>query len=114
MYQDDYDIAGQDLFVDFEVYQNAEPGNPLYYRGLAYDYNNTLNAFMEQAQNGTLPAVSWLIPQQALSEHPPWTPNNGAWLQRQLVEAVITGESWKDTVLMISYDGEFLSSQLQR
>ncbi len=56
--------------------------------------------------NGTLPAVSWLIPEQALSEHPPWMPVNGGWLQKQVVEAVINGKSWNDTVLLISYDEE--------
>jgi phospholipase C len=71
LYQDDFDVAGQDLFNLFENFIEAGPGNPLYYRGSTYFANNTLDAFHADALNGTLPAVSWLIPEQALSEHPP-------------------------------------------
>lgn len=107
LYQDDFDVAGQDLFNIFQVFEESGPGDPLYYRGSSYFANNTLDAFYAQAMNGTLPQVSWLIPEQALSEHPPWMPRDGAWLQKQIVEAVINGKSWNDTVLMISYDGMF-------
>lgn len=78
----------------------------MYYNGATYFNNNTLDAFYADAMNGTLPLVSWLIPEQALSEHPPWMPVNGGWLQKQIVEAIMNGSSWKDTVLMISYDGK--------
>jgi phospholipase C len=107
LYQDDFDVAGQDLFNLFENFIEAGPGNPLYYRGSTYFANNTLDAFYADALNGTLPAVSWLIPEQALSEHPPWIPENGGWLQKQIAEAVMNGKSWNDTVLLISYDGLF-------
>lgn len=114
LYQDDYDVAGQDLFAQFfESFLDSKPGDPLYYNGVGYFDNNTLDAFVADAMNGTLPAVSWLIPQQALSEHPPWTPDNGAWLQKWLVDAVTQGDSWNDTVFIISYDGTF-SRDLRR
>jgi phospholipase C len=34
-------------------------------------------------------------------------PVNGGWLQKQIIEAVMNGKSWNDTVLLISYDGFF-------
>lgn len=32
------------------------------------------------------------------------TPAAGAWLQEQVVNAVMTGKNWKDTALFINYD----------
>ncbi len=64
-----------------------------------------LDTFYAQAQNGTLPLVSWIVGPAELSEHNPYTPHDGAWLQRQIVEAVVTGEAYNDTALIISYDG---------
>jgi phospholipase C len=45
-----------------------------------------------------------------LSEHATYGPQDGAWLQRQIVEAVVNGAGYNETVLMISYDN-MLSSR---
>jgi len=53
---------------------------------------------------GTLPQISIIVGPAELSEHPPNLPSDGAWLIEQVVNAVTTGDSYKDTVLLISYD----------
>jgi phospholipase C len=65
-----------------------------------------LDAFYEDAARGTLPQVSYIVGPQELSEHPPNRPVDGAWLQQQVVEAVVNSPKYKETVLIISYDGK--------
>jgi phospholipase C len=64
-----------------------------------------LRAFYEAAQNGTLPQVSFIVGPMELSEHPPFMPSDGGWLQREVVNAVTRSPKYPSTVLLISYDG---------
>lgn len=67
-----------------------------------------LQAFYDAAANGTLPEVSFIVGPQELSEHPPYMPKDGAWLQKQVVDAVVKSPKYSSTLLMISYDGTAL------
>jgi len=58
-----------------------------------------LDAFYEQAANGTLPMISYIVGPTELSEHPPYSPHDGAWLQQQVVNAVTKGKNWNSTAL---------------
>jgi phospholipase C len=60
--------------------------------------------FYSDAAAGTLPQVSWIVGPAELSEHATYGPQDGAWLQRQIVGAVVNGAAYNETVLMISYD----------
>lgn len=92
----------------FEQYQDASTDSALHIHGDSFDY--TLDDFISAAGNGTLPQLSITIGQEELSEHPPWTPNDGAWLQQQVFNAVVNSPKYKSTVLIVSYDGKFLFS----
>jgi phospholipase C len=85
----------------FGQFQDALPGSQLYNKGMV---GQTLDTFYEQAANGTLPAVSYIIGPAELSEHPPYSPHDGAWLQKQVVDAVTKGKGYAKTTLIISYD----------
>jgi phospholipase C len=84
-----------------------------------------LQDFYDQAGNGTLPQVSIIVGPTELSEHPDNTPlavkhnsleyvlmypqcNNmyfiGAWLQQEVVNAVMHSPLWNETALIINYD----------
>jgi len=64
----------------------------------------SLDNFYARAKNGTLPAISYIIGPTELSEHPPHAPRDGAWLQKQVVDAVTQGAAYSKTALLISYD----------
>ena len=64
----------------------------------------SLDTFYAQAANGTLPAVSYIIGPMQLSEHQPFAPRDGAWLQKQIVDAVTSSPAYNRTALIISYD----------
>ncbi|KAG2176876.1 hypothetical protein INT43_007530 [Umbelopsis isabellina] len=63
-----------------------------------------LQAFYDRAANGTLPQVSIIVGDTELSEHPDNTPMAGAWLQQQVVNAVMHSPAWNQTALIINYD----------
>ncbi|GMF76370.1 unnamed protein product [Aspergillus oryzae] len=69
----------------FQQYQNASASSPLAKKGLSY---LGLDAFYKAAANGSLPEVSFIVGPAELSEHPPYMPKDGAWLQKKVVDAV--------------------------
>ncbi|KKK21924.1 hypothetical protein P175DRAFT_0127130 [Aspergillus ochraceoroseus IBT 24754] len=85
----------------FEQYQNASSDSPLAKKGLAY---LGLEGFYEAAANGTLPEVSFIVGPAELSEHPPYMPKDGAWLQKKVVDAVTSSPKYSSTLLIVSYD----------
>ncbi len=104
--------------VSWQVYQDADnfDDNPLAWFAQFQDAVNTshlsqrgfqglpLHVFYEQAANGTLPEVSYIVGPRELSEHPPFSPRDGAWLQKQIVDAVIHSPAYPHTALIISWD----------
>lgn len=55
--------------------------------------------------NDTLPAVSWIVPPEAFSEHPKWPPEFGEYYVHEILRALAANkEVWKKTALFITYD----------
>jgi phospholipase C len=60
--------------------------------------------FATDATNGNLPAVSWLVPYTAVSEHPPASTCGGEnWTVDQL-NAIMQGPDWSTTAIFITWD----------
>jgi phospholipase C len=60
--------------------------------------------FFVDAHQGTLPAVSWVVPSERDSEHPPASIRAGqAWVTR-LVDAVMQSPDWKSTAIFLTWD----------
>jgi phospholipase C len=60
--------------------------------------------FLAAAAGGTLPAVSWITPSQANSEHPPASVHEGqAWVTN-LINFVMKGPDWNSTAIFLSWD----------
>jgi phospholipase C len=60
--------------------------------------------FMQAAADGTLPAVSWVIPNGAESEHPPSSTQTGQAYVTSLVNAVMQGPDWNSTAIFLTWD----------
>jgi phospholipase C len=60
--------------------------------------------FYKQAKNGTLPAVSWVVPSSAVSEHPPAPVSYGQSYVTSLVNAVMAGPDWDSTAIFLAWD----------
>ncbi|GAC1530071.1 MAG: alkaline phosphatase family protein [Acidimicrobiales bacterium] len=94
------------------VQQNARtPGiwNPLPYFDTVREDGQQANVqsvanFYDQAKAGTLPAVSWVVPSGAVSEHPPSTTSAGQAYVTSLVNAVMASPEWGSTAIFVSWD----------
>jgi phospholipase C len=102
VYQDP-DNFEDNMLAYFQQYQNASNSSALTTKGNSYI---GLESFYADAKAGTLPQVSYIIGPAELAEHYPYLPSDGAWLQKQVVDAVVNGAAYNETVLMISYDGK--------
>jgi phospholipase C len=63
-----------------------------------------LGEFFLAAQNGTLPAVSWICPKNKVSEHPTSLVSAGQAYVTSLVNAIMQGPNWKSTAIFLSWD----------
>ena len=60
--------------------------------------------FYAAARSGTLPAVSWVVPSGAVSEHPPARVSVGQSYVTSLVNAVMASPDWSSTAIFLSWD----------
>jgi phospholipase C len=60
--------------------------------------------FYAQAKAGTLPAVSWVVPSNQVSEHPPSPVSEGQSYVTSLINAVMSSPDWPSTAIFLSWD----------
>ncbi len=64
----------------------------------------TVNNYFTAAKNGTLPAVSWIVPDQKVSEHPPASVSVGQAYVTALINAAMQGPEWTSTAIFLAWD----------
>ncbi len=60
--------------------------------------------FLDAAHNGTLPAVSWVVPGDKVSEHPPSSIAAGQAYVTNVINTVMSGPDWSSTAIFLSWD----------
>ena len=71
--------------------------------GQLHNVQSSRNYFRD-ARTGTLPAVSWVIPNGTNSEHPPASIASGqAWVTR-VINAAMRGPGWNSTAIFLGWD----------
>ena len=60
--------------------------------------------FFTAASRGTLPAVSWVMPDDARSEHPPSLLSTGQSYVTGLINAVMSGPDWNSSAIFVAWD----------
>jgi phospholipase C len=60
--------------------------------------------FYRAAVRGKLPAVTWIAPNQAVSEHPPGLVTAGQTYVTHLIDSVMRGPDWKSTAIFLCWD----------
>jgi phospholipase C len=60
--------------------------------------------YFAAAKNGNLPAVSWIVPEQKVSEHPPASISTGQAYVTTLINAAMQGPDWNTTAIFLSWD----------
>ena len=67
-------------------------------------HNPDTRQFFSDIKNGTLPQVSWIVPTNADSEHPPAGVTRGMEYVTRMVNAVMASPYWKNTAIFIAWD----------
>jgi phospholipase C len=67
-------------------------------------HNPPATQFIADLQGGTLPQVSWIIPNGIDSEHPPSSVTTGMEYVTTLVNAVMASPYWANTAIFVTWD----------
>ncbi len=76
-----------------DVHQDGQVGNI-----------QAISAFTSAASAGTLPAVSWVIPNGKDREHPPALISPGQSYVTNLINTVMAGPDWASTAIFVTWD----------
>ncbi|MEU3028621.1 phosphocholine-specific phospholipase C [Streptomyces incarnatus] len=112
VYQNASDNYGDNACAYFSRFANAKAGDPLYDRGMSSvpkvtgsTPDDIAAAIRADVQAGTLPQVSWVVANQAFSEHPYAPPGDGAHFVNLVYQALAADEDVFDsTVMFLNYD----------
>jgi len=63
-----------------------------------------LTNFMAQAKAGTLPQVSWIVPNVQDSEHPPALVSTGQAFVTGIINAVMSSRDWGSSAIFLAWD----------
>lgn len=63
-----------------------------------------VSGFFTAAKAGTLPAVSWIVPDSKVSEHPPALVSAGQAYVTSIINAAMQSPDWNSTVIFLSWD----------
>ncbi|MBX3241012.1 MAG: phospholipase C, phosphocholine-specific [Chitinophagaceae bacterium] len=88
----------------FESFRNAKPGSPVYENGMRHW---SLEDLANDVKNKRLPAVSWVLPSQANSEHPgaPSSPYRASNFTHEVLSAITSNpEVWSKTIFFLTFD----------
>jgi phospholipase C len=63
-----------------------------------------LGSFFKAVRRGKLPAVSWVVPNDHVSEHPPSLITAGQAYVTRLINAIMRSPDWSSTAIFLSWD----------
>jgi phospholipase C len=83
--------------------------NPLlYFEDVRKDHQRkdiqSVNAFFAAANKGRLPAVSWIVPSNQVSDHPPNLISKGQTYVTGLINTIMQSPDWKSTAIFLAWD----------
>jgi phospholipase C len=76
-----------------DVHQDGQVGNV-----------QTLNNFFSAVKSGHLPAVSWIVPNNKVSEHPRQPVSAGQTYVTGLINTIMQSSEWNSTAIFLSWD----------
>ncbi len=86
----------------FASFRDSKPGSAIWKNGMTHW---SLEHLARDVQEGTLPAVSWVLPPAAWSEHPASSPAQGAEFTARVLDALTANpDVWSRTALFVTFD----------
>ena len=68
------------------------------------DHIRRTEVFISDLKNNSLPSVSWIIPENGVSEHPPTSIHAGQAYVTNLINAIMQSPYWESTVIILAWD----------
>ena len=104
-----YGISWKIYNVDFESIESGWSDNVAQFFARWQDDPRALATkqdYLNDCRNGTLPSVSWIVPDDRLGwdEHPPTDINLGINLMKELISALQASPLWHSSAYLLSYD----------
>jgi phospholipase C len=112
VYQNTSDNFGENALAYFKQFTNAATGTPLHRNGMSSvaavtgsTPDDIVAAIKQDVLGGTLPQVSWVVANQAFSEHPDAPPADGAHFVNLVLQALAAYPAvFNSTALFLNYD----------
>jgi phospholipase C len=108
---DQPDCADDAMFCEAEPHRVAVPEiwNPLPWFETVRENDQVKNIqpvdrYFIAARSGTLPKVSWINPNQTVSEHPPAKVSDGQAFTTSIINAAMEGQDWNNTAIFLTWD----------
>jgi len=65
---------------------------------------HNVDSFLSAARAGTMPAVSWIVPNNADSEHPTALVSTGQAYVTNIINTIMQGPEWSSTAIFLTWD----------
>jgi phospholipase C len=91
--------AGGQIWSEFDAISNVRNG-PDWSRNVIYPQTTVLN----DAANGTLPQIAWVVPDWKNSDHALSNSDTGPSWVAAVVNAIGNGPEWKSTAIVVLWD----------
>jgi phospholipase C len=105
------DCANDQMFCDQQPMKLDVPGvmNPLrnfttVHDNGQLDHIRKTEVFLTDLKNNSLPSVSWVIPENGVSEHPPASIHAGQAYVTALINAIMQSSYWESTIIILAWD----------
>ncbi len=105
------DCGNDQMFCDQQPMKLVVPGvmNPLpnfttVRDNEQLDHIRLTSVFLQDLKNDRLPSVSWIIPENAVSDHPPSSIRAGQAYVTGLINAIMQSSAWDNTVIFLVWD----------
>jgi phospholipase C len=96
------DNYNTNAFEFFKVFRQASSSSALYTKAMV---RGSEGQFEYDAMHDKLPAVSWICPTRIQSEHPDYTPAEGAAFIASKIDSIASNpDVWAKTVFILNYD----------
>jgi phospholipase C len=94
----------QTLRLDVPSVMNPLPNFTTVKQNKQLDHILPTSHFMEDIKKGTLPAVSWIIPENGISDHPPSSIHAGQSYVTGLINAIMKSPDWNSSIILLAWD----------
>ncbi len=94
----------QPLALDVPSIMNPLPNFSTVHDNKQLDHVRPTKEFLASLKDGSLPAISWIIPENGVSDHPPSSIHAGQAYVTELINEIMQSPEWDSTVILLAWD----------